>query len=68
LTFDVGSGPDACAVPSGTFYYSPSVLLGVSSELYSDSGGTTPASDGYYADGVNYFYVTSGVIGSSGSC
>jgi hypothetical protein len=64
----------ACAGSPDTTYYSTSSTLGTSSKLYTDSGLTTPVSNGYYSEGLNnngncYSVSDSlGIIDSASAC
>ena len=70
LSFSAVDGATACAnYPTTTTYYSiNSVVLGINTPLYTDFALSTPVSNGFYSDGVNYYQVTSGSISSVTAC
>lgn len=68
LGVDGSSGSNSCAnYPTNTFYTDNSIW-GASSELWTDSGGTTPASSGYYSDGVTWRYWNGSTFTMSDGC
>jgi hypothetical protein len=70
LTYDDTSCSNACAGLVTTTYYSADPVLGAASVLYTDSGLTTPAVNGYYSDLSDCFTITDGIgtIDSVSSC
>lgn len=69
LGYDVSDQPTACAAAATpATYYSDCVTLANSCGLYTDSGCSLTATDGYYSDGVNSWFSTSGVLGSEATC
>lgn len=70
LAYDPSAGPGgACLVwPTAVEYFSDLASLAYGAYLYTDSGGTTAAADGYYSDGTTWYQVGSGQISASGSC
>jgi hypothetical protein len=70
LSYSSVDGATACAnYPSTTTYYSVNgTLLAINTPLFTDFALLTPAPDGYYSDGVNYYQLTSGSIASVTSC
>jgi peroxiredoxin len=70
LVYDDTSCANACAGLVTTTYYSADPVLGAASVLYTDSGLTTPAVNGYYSDLSDCFTVIDGIgtIDSVSSC
>lgn len=70
LVYDDTSCANACAGLVTTTYYSADPVLGAASVLYTDSGLTTPAINGFYSDSVDCFTVIDGLgtIDSVSSC
>jgi hypothetical protein len=69
LYYSATSGSGACAMPgSATTYYANSSILAELTMVYTDSGGTTAAPDGYYSDGTNFWQATSGQLGATTGC
>lgn len=73
--FSFGTGltsNDACSSSGTTIYGSPAApdFPDFGDILYTDSGLTTPAPDGYYSDGTEWCQVTggSGAVSSGGLC
>jgi len=70
LTYDAISCANACLGISTSTYYSADPVLGAASVLYTDSGLTIPAVNGYYSDLSDCFTVIDGLgtIDSVSSC
>lgn len=70
LLYDDINCSNACAGLIPSTYYSADSVLGDFSVLYTDSGLTTPAIDGYYSNGSDCFTITdgAGTIDSTSSC
>jgi hypothetical protein len=71
LTAENATGLGACAATVNvTYYMTHGATLQVGNALYQNSNLSTPAINGYYSDGTNYYLVSggSGVIASGGTC
>jgi hypothetical protein len=74
LAYSGVSGAEACTyhptVSMSTYYstIASTTSWSVGNVIYSDSGATTPASDGNYSDGAKWWQMSSGVISATGSC
>lgn len=70
LVYDNINCNNACLGIEPLTYYSADPVLGAASVLYTDSGLTTPTTNGFYSDGVDCFTVIDGVgtINSVSSC
>lgn len=70
LVYDDTSCANACAGLVTTTYYSADIILGAASVLYTDSGLTIPAVNGYYSNFSDCFTVIDGLgtIDSVSSC
>jgi hypothetical protein len=72
-TSGLGTGPAACAdyasFNRATFYasFANGNTIHSGTFLYTDSGLTTPISNGYYSDGTTYWQFTSGNTGDAGN-
>ena len=72
LGYDASSALNACAdylgSPSTYFSYS-GVSLANSAKLFTNGDLATPASNGYYSDGTNYYIITSdGILNDKATC
>jgi surface protein len=73
LTFNASSCEGACLTITGSNYYSNFYILDTNATLYSDSGCTTTAPQGYYSNSITggtmcYTVGLSGVVTSVSTC
>lgn len=73
LTYNASSCEDACLTITGANYYSNFYILGVNATLYSDTGCTTTAPQGYYSNSITggtlcYSVGLSGIVTSVSTC
>jgi hypothetical protein len=68
LGYDATTGWQSCYATATTYYIPPGATLQIGTFLYSDINLTTPAVDGYYSNGANYWLVSFGEMISEEVC
>jgi hypothetical protein len=68
LGYDASIGWQACYATTATYYVASGDILEIGTYLYSDIGLSTPAVDGYYSNGSNYWEVAFGELISEAPC
>jgi hypothetical protein len=68
LGYDATTGWQSCYAAATTYYIPPGATLQIGTFLYSDINLTTPAVDGYYSNGANYWSVSFGEMVSEDVC
>ncbi len=68
LGYDATTGWQSCYATTTTYYIPSGATLQIGTFLYSDINLTTPAVDGYYSNGANYWSVSFGEMISEEVC